>query len=291
MAVPLKQRQLYLLWQYPTLSQTFVRNEVQGLRSHGVDVDVVTVEGGQSENIDPGWGGEHRALARPPLARALRDHAWFAVRHPAQYRDFVKAVVRVRDYWRTAIQRLPTEARRLRETGGQAGCHTHFAWPHASLTVYLARLLGTRASVTVHANDIYVGNRSRLRARLAQFDRVVTVCSFNVGVLSGYGITAIGSGEIDIVPCGVSVPPRPQDGTSRTLDVISVARLIEKKGVETMIRAMASVRRRLPDARLVIVGGWARTIGPDPPHLVIRARAHRHPCRTSGPRRDSRSDE
>ena len=66
MAVPLKQRQLYLLLRYPTLSQTFVRNEVQGLRSHGVDVDVVTVEGGESENIDPGWGGEHRALARPP---------------------------------------------------------------------------------------------------------------------------------------------------------------------------------------------------------------------------------
>ena len=264
-----EERQLYLLLQYPALSQTFIRNEVQGLRARGVDVDVVTLEGGESANIDPKWAGEYRGLARPRLTRALRDHVWFVVRHPADYRRFVGAIVQVREYWRTALQRLPTEARRLRAAGRTAGCHTHFGWPHASLSVYLARLLGTRASVTVHANDIYVGDQTRLRARLKQFDRIVTVCSFNVGVLNGYGIAQVGSGEVDIVPCGVSVPSE-NEVELRRLDVISVARLIEKKGFETLIRAMALVRARIPEARLVIVGDGPERAGLS--HLISSLR-------------------
>jgi glycosyltransferase involved in cell wall biosynthesis len=160
----------------------------------------------------------------------------------------------LRDHWRLALQRLPTEARRLRHRDDPGGCHTHFAWPAASVAAYLARLLGVKASITVHANDIYVGNVRRLRARLNLFDRVVTVCNFNVGLLSGLGVTSIGAGDVDVVPCGVEVPAEVATSAAPQVDLISVARLIEKKGFDTLVRAIAIVRTRVPDVTVTIVG-------------------------------------
>ena len=68
------------------------------------------------------------------------------------------------------------------------GCHTHFAWDTALVSAYLSRLLEVPASVTLHANDIYVADPARLRARLAYFDQLATVCNFNVGLLTGLGM-------------------------------------------------------------------------------------------------------
>ncbi|HTU84572.1 MAG TPA: glycosyltransferase [Solirubrobacteraceae bacterium] len=246
---------LYVLFQYPTLSQTFVRNEVHGLRELGATVDVVSIEEGDSAHIDRGWAGDFRFLGRPGLRRATLDHIWFAVRHPRSYRRYLFAVARLREYWRLALQRLPTEARRLRSAGRPHACHTHFAWDTASPAVYLSRLLDVPASVTVHANDIYVANAPVLRTRLEHFDRVVTVCNFNVGLLNGMGVSTIGAGDVDVVPCGVEVPARSTgDGAAMGTDIVSVGRLVEKKGFDSLIRALALVRERLPDLRATIVG-------------------------------------
>ena len=246
---------LYVLFQYPMLSQTFVRNEVHGLRALGAAVDVISLEHGDSVHIDRGWAGDFRLLGRPRLRRAILDHIWFALRHPRSYRRYLFAVARLRDYWRLALRRLPTEARRLRSAGRPHACHTHFAWDTASPAAYLSRLLDVPASVTVHANDIYVANVAAVRARLDHFDRVVTVCNFNVGLLNGIGVSTIGAGDVDVVPCGVEVPAQSAgDPAAVGADLVSVGRLVEKKGFDSLIRAMALVRERIPDVRATIVG-------------------------------------
>jgi colanic acid/amylovoran biosynthesis glycosyltransferase len=246
---------IYVLFQYPQLSQTFVRNEIHGLRAIGVDVDVLTVEQGESAHIDADWPGNFRQLERPSLPRSLYDHLWFAMRRPASYARFLAAVARLRDHWRLALHRLPTEARRLRSETRPQGCHTHFAWSSSSVAAYLARLLDVPASITVHANDIYVGSGRSLRTRLKHFDQLVTVCNFNVGLLSGLGVTPLGGGDVDVVPCGVRVPDESAIAAPAPLtELVSVARLVEKKGFDTLIRAVALVRTRVPEIHAVIVG-------------------------------------
>ena len=254
---------LYVLFQYPMLSQTFVRNEVHGLRELGATVDVVSIERGDSVHIDADWAGDFRLLGRPRLRRAILDHIWFAVRHPRSYRRYLFAVARLRDYWRLALQRLPTEARRLRSACRPHVCHTHFAWDTASPAAYLSRLLDVPASVTVHANDIYVANQRALCTRLDHFDRVVTVCNFNVGLLSGMGVSSIGDGDVEVVPCGVDVPDgSTPDPASPRPEIVSVGRLVDKKGFDSLIRAIALVREQLPHVGAMIVGE-----GPERPVL------------------------
>lgn len=51
--------------------------------------------------------------------------------------------------------------------------------------------------------------------------------------------------------------------------VVCVSRLVSRKGQDTLIRALPAVRRRVPDATLLLVGG-----GPDRARLARLARAH-----------------
>lgn len=242
---------LYVLYRYPQLSQTFVTNEVHGLRRLGADVDVIALEGSDHHEVDPGLAGSSRALPRPSPGRALRDHAWFAVRHPRTYTRFLGAVVALRDHVRLALLRLPTEARRLRAGGRPECCHTHFAWSTASIAAYLARLLGAQGSITLHAKDIYTADRRHLAAQLGRFDRIVTVCEYNARILRA--LAPRDGVPVAIVPCGVEVP---EDASTEAdgPDVISVGRLVDKKGFDTLLRAVALSREKLPGIRVTIVG-------------------------------------
>lgn len=243
---------LYVLYRYPQLSQTFVTNEVHGLRRLGADVDVIALEGSDHHDVDPELAGSSRSLARPSLPRALRDHIWFAVRHPRAYGRYLSAVAALRDHVRLALLRLPTEARRLRAGGGPASCHTHFAWSTASIAAYLAKLVGAQGSITLHAKDIYTADRRHLAAQLGRFDRIVTVCGYNARILQGLAPRA--AEPVTIVPCGVEVPEEVPGQTTDGPDLMSVGRLVEKKGFDTLLRAVALAREKLPSMQVTILG-------------------------------------
>jgi len=67
-------------------------------------------------------------------------------------------------------------------------------------------------------------------------------------------------GDYEIVPNGIDVDdfrrprPRPQAVSGGRRTVLCVGRLEQRKGVDTLIRAMALVRKTAPDVLLVIVG-------------------------------------
>jgi colanic acid/amylovoran biosynthesis glycosyltransferase len=258
-------RALYVLYRYPQLSQTFVTNEICCLRQMGADVDVISIEHGDPRHVKAEWAGQSRSLERPAIHRAIRDHLWFAARHWPGYRDYLRAVARLRDHWRLALVQLPTEARRLLSEDPPEWCHTHFAWSTASIAVYLARLQNVPASITLHAKDIYVADRRHLGAQLAHFDRIVTVCNYNVGFINGLGMITSRASDVEVVPCGVAVPDDAHPTLAQqAIDVISVGRLVEKKGFDTLIRAMALVRGGRPNLSVVIVGE-----GPERPALEV----------------------
>jgi glycosyltransferase involved in cell wall biosynthesis len=79
--------------------------------------------------------------------------------------------------------------------------------------------------------------------------------------------------SLHVVPCGVDVfrPSMPQDhwwtGRNGGGRILSLGRLVERKGVDTVIQALA----RLPRAELVIAGG--PTVAFDDDHEVRRLRA------------------
>ena len=248
---------VYLLRDYPQLSQTFVRNEVAGLRDLGHDVTVVSLRETDTTHVDPGWAGPSSPWPALAAGRPGRDLAWWLLRHPGRTLRMlgVARSLGLADHRRMASIEVPAVARRL--AGRRiAAVHTHFAWKQLEHVVLLGVLLGARSSVTTHARDIYLPAPEAVRAS-AHVDAMVTVCRYNIGRLVDSGLHR---DEVTVVPCGVDLPaeiPAPPDAAR----IVSVGRLVEKKGFTVLVEAMAAVVREVPHAQLHVVGdGPQRTM-------------------------------
>ena len=142
--------------------------------------------------------------------------------------------------------------------------HSHF-WMSGKAALAAARPLGVPVVHTFHALGVvkrrHQGSKDTSpperigveRAVLSSADRIVATCSDEVFELARMGGDVR---RIRIVPCGVDVGLFRPDGPalSRTpglYRLVSVSRLVERKGIGSVISALTS----LPDAELVIAGG------------------------------------
>jgi glycosyltransferase involved in cell wall biosynthesis len=113
----------------------------------------------------------------------------------------------------------------------------------------------------------------RLVARTA--DHIIATCSDEVFELVAMGVPG---GKMTVVPCGVDVSRlRPDGGADAPVErgrrhrLVCVSRLVERKGVETAVRALAE----LPDTELVVAGGPpASRLAGDPEARRLRRVAH-----------------
>lgn len=238
----------YVVGRYPHLSQTFVSNEVDELRRQACDVDVLSLHPGD----EPGAATVLGDVASDRQAR-LAD-TWFRVRHPARYRRFRRTVALLADEMGRASsqadwRRLPAAALRFRDAGVGA-LHGHFAWNAAAAAWALGDLLDLPWSVTLHANDIF-SRRRNLEAKLAAATRLVTVCQYNLDYLRRE--LALDR-PVEIVVCGVHLPPPVPSPAVKEVDVVAVGRLVEKKGFDTLVDAAAELRGSRASLAVEIVG-------------------------------------
>ncbi|HUR85778.1 MAG TPA: glycosyltransferase [Solirubrobacteraceae bacterium] len=238
-------RIVFVLDQWPELSETFVVNELQALRRLGHDVRVQAARAAPHPNPEAPADVEV-ALLGGAGAQGLRDLLWLARRRPAA----VLADLRDRRRWREEewvrpLRALAGPARRMIE-GGDEHLHAHFAAGAALDALRLARLTGLPYSVTAHAYDIFAQPRN-LREKLERAVLVFTGCRYNVVRLR----ELVPAADIHEIVMGVDAAAfsrsRPLAG-GRT--VLAVGRLVEKKGFDVLVDAAAA----LHDVRVLIVG-------------------------------------
>lgn len=135
--------------------------------------------------------------------------------------------------------------------------HAHFG-VNAPVSAALARALGIPFVVTYHGMDITVADRSRHQMRerrmvFARAARVIAVSHFIADRLRTAGCP-----EDQIVVHYIGVDTRrfafgePQQREAAT--ILFVGRLVEKKGLIHLLRAMPAVQAAIPEARLLVCG-------------------------------------
>jgi D-inositol-3-phosphate glycosyltransferase len=148
--------------------------------------------------------------------------------------------------------------------------HAHF-WMSALASLEAAQPLGVPVVQTFHAlgivkrrhqgpADTSPSDRLRIEAEIvAEIDRIVATCTDEV-----FELVRIGADRrrISIVPCGVDLrlfrPAGPAlERRAGVRRLVTIGRLVERKGVGNVIAAMAEV----PDTELIVAGG------PDPSEL------------------------
>ncbi len=260
-------RVAFVLKGYPRLSEAFIAQEIAALECRGLELLIVSLRRPTDERVHP----VHREIKAPvsylpeylyrePL-RVLR--AWWAVRKLATYGA-------ARAQWLRDLQRDPTP-NRIRRFGQAvvlaaelpadvARLHAHFLHTPASVARYCAILRGLPWSGSAHAKDIWTTREWEKREKLADCDWLVTCTRTNRDHLAALAP----AGRVELVYHGVDFarfPPRrmlhrASNGAdpAQPVTILSVARLVEKKGTDVLLDALARLPKEL-HWRLVHVGG------------------------------------
>lgn len=241
-------RVAYLAPEIPALSATFVYEELLALERRGVAVLPFSVH--RPSAAAPG----HEALAR--RTRVLYDGGVVPDGLVAALGSGVRAMkamgwlladlARVGPWraqgWKLAYQwlagaRLARELRRARCTH----LHIHFAHVPTQIGMYAAAMAGIPFTVMAHANDIFERGLL-LREKAARAARMLTISQHNVEHLRSVGVDA---GRLAIVRCGVSFAPPtrwPVPAERPCYRIGTLGRLVEKKGVDTLLQALSALR-------------------------------------------------
>ncbi|GAB2498055.1 glycosyltransferase [Nocardiopsis aegyptia] len=183
---------------------------------------------------------------------------------------------------------MPEFGRRLRAAWASERpdvVHAHF-WMSGMASLDAAVPLALPVLQTFHAlgtvkqrfqgvADTSPAERVRVeRAVAAGCARVVATSTEERRELSSWGIPF---DRVDVVPCGVDTRRFRPDGPSLPKDdrprLLSLGRIVRRKGVDTVIRTLA----KLPDAELVVAGGPdPRELDSDPEIIRLRVVADRY---------------
>lgn len=242
-----------LLKGYPRLSETFIAQELLGLERAGMELLLVSLRHPTDGAVHP----VHREIAAPVryLPEYLHDEplrvlkGWWRARRLPGYRAAVRKVLAdlrgdfTRHRWRrfgqalVAAAELPADVTRL---------HAHFIHTPASVAQYASLLTGLPWTCSAHAKDIWTAGEAELREKLASARWVVTCTRAGYERLrelapdparvhlSYHGL------DLDRFGHWPAVRPAP-DGSGQAVELLSVCRAVEKKGLDTLLKALAAL--------------------------------------------------
>jgi glycosyltransferase involved in cell wall biosynthesis len=262
----------YVLRSYPRLSQTFILNEILALERLGLDVHLFAMTNPREQLVQEDVAA---VRARPHYlelachrsrSAVFLEHLRLALAAPHRYLATLAYVLRRRDldtgYVTTSrfccfteavhmAQVLRTKTTRVRHV------HSHFAHDPTLIALLVKRLTGLTFSFTAHARDLYQTPARALAERVREATAVVTCCQANVDYLEQIASDA-SSGKVRLLYYGIDLDAfRPNGGHEAAQElplIVSVGRLVEKKGFDDLIAACATVKDAGHRFRCVIYG-------------------------------------
>lgn len=273
-------RVAFVLKGYPRLSETFIAQEIAALERRGLEILIVSLRRPTDARRHPVHDDIRAAILYLPeylLLEPLRVvRAWLRERKNPRYtatrnlwlRDLLRDPTpsRIRRFGQALVlaNELPRDIRRL---------HAHFLHTPASVTRYASLLGGLPWTGSAHAKDIWTTPEWEKREKLASCEWLVTCTAANHAHLAALAppdrVELVYHG-LDLSRFSFSAGKEKSNSGKNPADavvILSVGRLVEKKGTDVLLEALAKLPASL-HWRLVHVGG-----GPLKDRLERRAEA------------------
>jgi glycosyltransferase involved in cell wall biosynthesis len=151
--------------------------------------------------------------------------------------------------------------------------HSHWILPSGLIGFIFGKLFGIKLITTAHAGDVFTIRKSTILKRIA------SIVLNNVEIITANSdytrdIILLINGnlckKVDVIPMGVDVVrfnPTNLSDLKRRFEashiILSVGRLVDKKGIEYLIKSMINIKTIFPGAKLIIGG-----TGPEKDNLI-----------------------
>ncbi len=253
---------LFLLKGYPRLSETFIAQEIKALESRGILLEIWSLRFPTDKFRHPVHDEiKAKVTYLPEYLYQEPKRVWLGVLKAVRCAGFGRALWQ----WFKDLLRDPTPNRGRRF--GQAcvlaaemppdtiRVHAHFMHTPASVAYYAHLIAGTPWSCSAHAKDIWTSPDWEKCEKLASLDWLVTCTASGHAHLE----TLVNDKtKVALVYHGLDFrrfpEPTVRAATAGPVQILSVGRLVEKKGYPTLLEALA----KLPPAsdwRLTHIGG------------------------------------
>jgi glycosyltransferase involved in cell wall biosynthesis len=259
----------YILRSFPRLSQTFILSEALALEERGVRLRLFPAIDPREPVVQP-QVAEVRApvryLSTTDEAELQAAHAWLAHHAPERYaaaRDYVRRRADLDEGYVAAsrfycFDQAVLLAEQLHLAGDVGHLHAHFAHDPTLVALLTQQLTGISFSFTAHARDLFQIPRHILVERVAAATAIVTCCGANCDYLDEVLPPEL-RGKVHLIHHGVNLDgfqpaPRRDPAPGEAPLILSVGRLVEKKGFPDLLRAVALLRGSGRQLRLAIYG-------------------------------------
>jgi glycosyltransferase involved in cell wall biosynthesis len=238
----------YLSQVFPSLSTTFTYREVLGLRKIGWEIVNFSIWKPSLDELS----AEAKDLVRetfyafPINIRAfLEAHFYYVLQHPIKYLSTLASVNRqpqggIKKRFR-ALAHFAEGVYLARQMEKRGIRHVHVTFAHtASVALVISQMTDISFSFTAHAVDIYANNPPLLPLKLNVAKFVITVSEYNRKNLTEIADNSDAKRGIYIVHYGVDLKsffPIEKKEKRKTPIILSIGRLVEKKGFSYLIKA------------------------------------------------------
>ena len=258
----------YLLRSYPRLSQTFILNEILALEKIGVLIQIFALTNPREKvvqmQVDQVQAPVHY-LDGDTQPRSLRTMfnenirvAWWHLQGYIRSLAYIASNKGI-DKGYTASSRWECFLQAVhvvylftlseRRTGKKIDhLHAHFAHDPALIAYLVHRMTGIPFSFTAHARDLYQVHEKPLTDRIRRAKAVITCCGANLEYLNQ--IAPAQQSKFSLIYHGVNLKDFQPDPTAASSFVpenpiiLSVGRLVEKKGFPDLLQALLRVREK-----------------------------------------------
>jgi glycosyltransferase involved in cell wall biosynthesis len=288
---------------YPRISETFISNEILLLEERGFRIHIFSM---RSPREPFTHASVRRIRARVDylpetiiskrLPALCGHNLLLALKFPARYTTALKVAWRrwCRTRKSATVKHLLQAGylcHKLLPGGNCRHLHAHFAHSPTSVAFFSHLLSGLPFSFTAHAKDIYTSHPRQLADKAAAATFVATCTDYNRRYLA-----AIVDGHrtpIHLAYHGIDTGLFRSDGRPTTArppyEILTVARLTPKKGLETVYRALRQLKDEGMAFRHTLIGdgeqkkeieAWRHQLGLKAETRLLGTRPHEDVCQS-----------